>query len=143
MWIDVQFPKLTLEEYQVTSKPDTEYNCIAYAAGETDRWWSHLEDPGYYWPEHASRTPCISSLVEVFIGLGYELCDDPSYEIGYQKIALYEKDGKWKHAALQRPDGTWSSKLGPDEDIYHQTPGSLTGNSYGQIHCIMRRARSS
>lgn len=142
MWIDGQFPALVAAGYEVTSEPDPEYNCIAYAAGETDRWWAHLDEPGYYWPEYASRTPHIRSLVEVFAGLGYELCAEAGYEAGYQKVALYAKDGEWKHAATQLPNGDWSSKLGPDEDIRHRTPESLAGDDYGQVHCLMRRKES-
>ena len=37
------------------------------------------------------------------------------------------------------PDGWWTSKLGPDEDILHQTPQALVGDLYGQVHAIMRR----
>ena len=62
-WIDRQLPRLASEGYSVTSAPDDCYNCIAYAAGENHRWWSHLIRDEYYWPEHASRTPFIASLV--------------------------------------------------------------------------------
>ena len=141
MWIDRQFPGLAAAGYQITSDPDPAYNCIAYAAGETDRWWTYLVGPGYYWPVDASRTPHIHGLVAVFTGLGYAICADAELEAGYQKVALYAKNGDWTHAALQLPDGAWSSKLGPDEDIRHPTPEALAGDSYGQIHCLMRRLR--
>ena len=49
MWIDEELPHLASEGYEITSTPTDEYNCIADAAGETDRWWSHVEDVGYYW----------------------------------------------------------------------------------------------
>ena len=133
-------PLLAAEGYQVTSEATDEYNCIAYAVGETDRWWSHVPDADYYWPEHASRTPSIQSLVEAFAGLGYELCEDASDEPGFNKIALYaDRQGRWTHAAVQLPGGRWSSKLGPDEDISHQTPESLDSDFYGGVHCLMRR----
>ena len=141
MWIDEQMPLLAAEGYQVTSEPTDEYNCIAYAVGETDRWWSHLAGADYYWPEHASRTPSIQSLIEAFAGLGYELCKDASDELGIGKIALYaDRQGNWTHAAVQLLDGQWSSKLGPDEDICHPTPESLESDSYGGVHCFMRRS---
>ncbi len=54
MWIDEYLPQLSAEGYQVTSEPTDEYNCIAHAAAETDRWWSHVADADYYWPEYAS-----------------------------------------------------------------------------------------
>ena len=140
MWIDEQMPLLASDGYQVTSDPTGEYNCIAYAVGETDRWWSHVADADYYWPEHASPTPSIQSLIEVFVGLGYELCEDAGNEAGFSKVALYaDGEGDWTHAAVQLNDGRWSSKLGPDEDISHRTPQSLESDFYGVVNCIMRR----
>ena len=140
MWIDEQMPLLAAEGYQVTSEPTYEYNCIAYAVGETDRWWSHVAGAGYYWPEYASRTPCIHSLIEAFSGQGYEVCEDASHEPGFTKVALYaDRQGHWTHAAVQLPDGQWSSKLGADEDISHRTPESLDPDFYGSVDCYMRR----
>ena len=69
MWIDQAFPRLAQEGYLITSQPDQNYNCIAYAAGDTGSWWSHL--PGYRWPQ-ANRTDHPDSLVEVFQVLGYQ-----------------------------------------------------------------------
>ena len=40
------------------------YNCIAYAAGETDRWWTYLD--GYHWPESARRGALVQSLIQAF-----------------------------------------------------------------------------
>ena len=144
MWIDEQFPRLATEGYQITSEPDESYNCIAYAAGETNNWWTHFaEGPGYYWPDRASRTDKIESLIEAFSSLGYEPCPDDSLERGFQKVALYAKNGDWTHAAIQVEGGDWSSKLGLDEDIRHQSPDSLVGDSYGEVHCIMRRPQAT
>ena len=140
MWIDNELPHLASQGYELTSDPTNDYNCIAYAAGETDRWWTHVEGDDYYWPDHASRTPAIASLIEVFIGLGYEQCDETGDETGFRIIALYaDQRGHWTHAAVQLPTGGWSSKLGPDEDISHHTPESLDRDAYGEVHCFMRR----
>lgn len=138
MWIDHQFPRLATEGYEITSDPTDDYNCIAYAAGDTTAWWSHI--PGYRWP-NATRTPSVNSLMQVFNGLGFELCDDAREERGFEKIALYAKGGHWTHAAIQLPGGAWSSKLGPDEDIRHRDPESLSGEAYGQVYCVMRRPK--
>ena len=138
-WIDECLPLLAAEGYQVTSETNADYNCIAYAAGETDPWWSHVSEADYFWPEHASRTPSIQSLIEAFAGLGYELCEDASNEPSFRKIALYaDRQGNWTHASVQLPGGGWSSKLGPDEDISHRTPESLDPHFYGGVHCFMR-----
>ena len=56
-----------------------------------------------------------------------------------EKVALYADDqGNWTHAALQLPDGWWTSKLGPDEDILHRTPQALLGNVSGHVREIMK-----
>ena len=142
MWIDDSFPRLASEGYQITSEPNAEYNWIAYAVGETDRWWTHIDEPGYYWPESVGRSEFIQSLVDVFGELGYEICPNSAEEEGYEKVALYANSvGQWTHAAIQLPGGAWSSKLGPDEDISHQTPESLAGDLYGEVHRIMRRRK--
>lgn len=54
----------------------------------------------------------MESLKEVFAGLDYEQCGDSGLEAGYEKVALYEMHGGFKHAALQTPDGRWRSKMG-------------------------------
>ena len=141
MWIDEEMPLLAAEGYQITSEPNAEYNCIAYVVGETGRWWSHMADADYYWPEHASPTPQLQSLIEVFAGLGYELCEDAGNEAGFSKVALYaDSEGDWTHAAVQLNDGRWSSKLGSYEDISHRTPQSLDSDLYGVVNCYMRRS---
>lgn len=136
-WIDAQFPA-AIGHYSKSSDPTQEYNCIAFAAGDDTEWWSHL--PGYKWP--ARRSPLIDSLVEVFVSSGYQQghASDTALESGVDKIALYAKARMWKHAARQLPTGKWTSKLGPDEDIEHDTPECLCGDTYGTIHCIMRKA---
>ena len=131
-------PGLIDESFTITSPPDPAYNCVAYAAGVTDDWWSPA---GIYpWP-NAPRTPEIAGLISVFRGQGYELCADADNEDGYEKVALYTANGLWTHAARQLPSGQWSSKIGIHEDIIHQSPQSLAGETYGEVHCLMRRKR--
>ena len=135
-WIEQSFPGLAATGYQVTSEATETYNCIAYAAGDDSRWWDYWS--GSYWP-NAQPSPLIDDLVEVFLSLGFERCVNAEEEIGFQKVALYAKGLMWKHAAKQLPGGAWSSKLGPDEDIQHESPEALAGELYGVVHCIMRR----
>ena len=131
--IDAQFPALAAAGYEIIGEPTDEYNCIAYAAGETHRWWSHEETARCYWPEPAGRTPLIASLVAVFTNLGYEPAADDSVETGYIKVALYQNNGQWTHAARQTPNVHWRSKLGPGPLIEHYTlnpsPVSCTAQS--------------
>ena len=107
-WIDANFPGLAESGYEVTSEATNQYNCIAWAAGDTTTLLIHL--PGYRWP--ADRGPSIGHLVGVFVGLGYEACETGDAEPLYDKVALYEDGGRWSHAARQVDDGQWTSKLG-------------------------------
>ena len=112
-WADLlteAFPKLASEDFEIVEQPSEQYNCIAYAAGDTSKWWDH--NANHYWPTHVTRSSSIESLKEVFAGLDFEQCQDSSAEEGYQKIALYEQQGVWTHAAVQHPAGPWRSKMG-------------------------------
>lgn len=138
-WIDNQLPELAKRGYAVTSPP-AGYNCVAWAASDNTRWWQN--EPGFYWPV-ADRRPQVDSLMAAFRQLGYEDCgDDGSLEPGYEKVAVYAESGLWTHASRQLPEGRWTSKLGPDEDIEHAAPEDLVGTPYGDIHGFMKRTRS-
>ena len=132
------FPNLAREGFQIIDQPSTRYNCIAYAAGDTSKWWEDTERR--YWPSHGSRSAAIASLREVFVGLGYEQCDDSSIDDRYQKVALYETQGAWTHTAVQMPNGAWRSKIGEGPVIEHRSPASLSGGMYGEPTVFMRRA---
>jgi hypothetical protein len=137
------FPNLISDSYEITSDPTPEYNCIAYAAGDQENWWwPDLSDS--YWPKDAPRKECIDAFIQAYWQSGkYEPCDDGSLEAGYEKVAIYcNKDGP-SHAAWQRDDGNWSSKLGPDEDIRHDTLERLNGDLYGEPIKFLRRPRKS
>lgn len=136
-WLNVSFPNLRNEGFTVVDPPSDLYNCVAYAAGDTSRWWAHI--PSRYWPPHATRSERIESLQEVFIGLGFEESGNGSVEPGYQKIALYEEQGAWEHASVQMPNGAWRSKMGEGPVIEHRSPASLAGGMYGDVRCFMRR----
>lgn len=133
-----EFPNLASEEFEIIDQPSEWYNCIAYAAGDTGRWW--WPDGINYWPLWANQTNSIESLKEVFAGRGYEQCDDSAAEAGYQKIALYEAQAEMTHVALQMPNGRWRSKLGRGPVIEHHSPESLSGVNYGNPTAFMRRA---
>lgn len=134
--IQRRFPNIG--SYVIRSPATSGYNCIAWAAGDADRWW--WPDPDYYWPEQASREPTLDAFVAAFRPLGYEVCEDASLEAGYEKIALYATEsGEPTHATRQLPSGGWTSKLGKSKDIEHETPGSVEGSVYGRVCIIMKR----
>jgi hypothetical protein len=81
------FPRLTVLNHKVTSPPDLEYNCIAWAAGDAKQWWQ----PGSYWPVEASTDDCgLGVLERLFASFGYSDCGmDATLESGFEKVALY------------------------------------------------------
>jgi hypothetical protein len=137
------FPRLATSDYEKTSDESTLYNCIAYVADDCLRKWEStaFPIPGYYWPPQAMPGDSLDALQSAFEAIGYELCDGPELESGFNKIALYVgKDGTWSHAAKQRPDGQWSSKLGNLEDIRHATLMDVGDGDYGIPSRFMKRA---
>lgn len=143
------FPNLRSGSFAITSPAESTYNCIALAAGETQRWWwpPPFVFMNQHWPPYASSAENLDSFREAFEGLGYELTDDGSLDPGFEKVALYARpDGKPTHAARQRSDGLWCSKLGHGWDIEHRAPedvgGPPAGGGYGDVALFMRRSRS-
>ena len=67
------FPRLTEFNSRTTSPRDVGYNCVAWSAGDTTRWWQ----PGVYWPVETSRDDySVGALEQAFQSLGYEDCPD-------------------------------------------------------------------
>jgi hypothetical protein len=134
------FPKLANTEYEVTSPRTFDYNCIAWAVEEDDRWWSPTSDD-YYWPENIPLEWTVDTVIQMFQLFGYEVCEGVELELGYQRIALYAKaDGEPSHVARQLPNGKWTSKLGDWEDIEHLLDGIEGDGMYGQVIRILKRA---
>ncbi|WP_424664073.1 DUF7689 domain-containing protein [Candidatus Binatus sp.] len=139
------FPNLN-NEFEKTSCDTIFYNCIAWTVGDTTkRWWP---DPfaQLHWPDKIERIAKVKNFVEMYANHGgYTECDDGSLEPGIEKVAIYARGQMQavKHAAWQLDDGTWSSKLGPLEDINHKTPENLTSKLYGEPVKFLKRERKS
>jgi hypothetical protein len=138
--LEVVLPGLAGTNYHVTSPADDDYNCIAWAATETNRWW--WPDPlgAGYWPEGIARAETQESFVAAYATVGFTPAADDSLQPGVEKIAVYVKDGKPTHAARQLPSGRWTSKLGRAEDIEHDLP-ALAGDVYGSVAFVLQRPR--
>jgi hypothetical protein len=72
--------------------------------------------------------------------LGYKCCEkSTAREKGYQKVAIYVKNGQPTHAARQLWGGAWVSKIGTGNiDIEHTIDG-LENGIYGQLAQVMKR----
>lgn len=141
MWQASDFPLLEQTDYLVTSEKTPEYNCIAWAAGDVNRWWWPDSMEQAYWPQNSPREESLEAFLHVYQSLGYELCENEEHEPTYEKIALFvSTNGIPTHAARQVPNGRWTSKLGREEDIEHSLR-SLEGPLYGTVSKVLRRKR--
>jgi len=85
--IEASFPSLRNSGYSITSPATVEYNCIAWASGDTRAWW--WPDPMnlYYWPPTIPRENTLEAFIKAYELLGYGICKDGNYEEGFEKIA--------------------------------------------------------
>lgn len=140
--IEKSFPKLLNAGYSITSPESVEYNCIAWAVGDTEAWWWPDPQHQYFWPPEIPRIEKPEAFVRAYEMLGYSVCNNAAYEEGYEKIAIYiDTNGKPTHTARQLDSGLWTSKLGSAEDIEHALDG-LVGSTYGTIAIILKRSRN-
>jgi len=135
------FPNLKTGSYFITSPPTISYNCIAWAAGSTTKWW--WPHPDSYWPDGVPQEETVEAFVLAYATQGYERCNNALLEDGYEKIAIYANESGPQHAARQLDDGRWTSKLGEDEDITHVTLEALSSDLYGRPVCFLRRERGT
>lgn len=140
--ISLDFPDA--KNFQVTSRRTGDYNCIAWAAGENDRWWWPDRNLQYFWPKSIPREVTVAAFVAAFEIKGYSVCDSPELEPEYDKIVIYTSaTGRPTHAARQLPNGKWTSKLGAAWDISHEVDdiAGFKGKSYGRVCTYMKRLR--
>lgn len=142
--LEAIFPQLANTGYEIKSPRTSDYNCVAYAAGYEDQLWDHLNEPYTYWPRRVRKDGSVQSLIDVFTTVGFGPCADGNVEQGVEKVALYgSADDKWTHAAVQRENGMWASKLGELEDIEHASLDDILCKDYGTVICFMSRPRKS
>lgn len=140
--IERYFPDLIRTGYSITSPATPEYNCIAWAADDTEVWWEPDPFDLYYWPPRIPRTYALDVYIRVYETLGYTTCKNAVYENDFEKLAIYvDSNGKPTHAARQLSSGKWTSKLGRSEDIEHHTLDSLAGSYYGSVAVILKRPK--
>ena len=135
------FPGLRTTSFWVTSPADPDYNCVAWAANDSNNyWWPVGKRPRIYWPVGAPQEESLAAFVAIFQMLGYASGTDEWLETGVQKVALFvDAEGVPTHAARQLPSGRWASKLGKMEDIEHDLR-ALEGDIYGTVALVPKRS---
>ena len=123
--IQAAFPKLRPDSFEILGGEEPDYNCIAWAAGDTSRnWWppspgAPTDPDAPHWPDGVPAEETLAAFMSAYGTLGYEPCDNPTLELGFEKIAIHLKNGVPKHASRQLLNGRWSSKLGWAQVIEH------------------------
>src|SRR4051812_9232999 len=112
-----EFPSVNSESAKKTSEITEDYNCIAWAAGDSEKWWWPLYPN--YWPVSVERDLTIEAFKKAYATLGYVDCRNIDLEEGFEKVAIYLKKGIPQHAARQLKSGKWTSKLGANIDVEH------------------------
>jgi len=134
------FPNLQPNTWRETSSETRTYNCIAWAAGDSTRWWWPDAMAQRYWPKGLPRIATLDNFIKAYESVGFQCCDDDSLEPGFEKIAIYVNSaGQPRHAARQLSNGKWTSKLGELVDIEHETPLSVISAGYGNPVRFMKR----
>jgi len=80
----------------------------------------------------------LEAFVAMFGNFGYIPCAGEENEVGFERVAIFEKSGIPTHAARQFPSGHWTSKLGVREDIEHDLRAE-EGDAYGTVAFILKR----
>ncbi len=148
-----RYPKLVADGGKKKSEADHQYNCLSWSAKRTKKYRFEPKPIEKWdrWPKDLRDDYSLESFIMLFENLGYHRCSltDTGFELFYKKVVIYAQfgiygDQRWEftHVADEIHAGVWTSKLGPDEDIQHNTPQSLEGNcgdEYGKIYQVLKK----
>lgn len=138
-WIQSIFPNFRGGAGYLETSPCTdEYNCIAWAAGDDEKWW--WPHPDSFWPEGVVCELTPEAFIQAYQTCSFEVCEDAGFEPGFEKIAIYtDLNGVPTHASRQKLCGKWTSKLGTGFDIDHDTLTGIENDTYGVATIFMKR----
>lgn len=132
------FPNSFDFPFEITSPETAQYNCVAWALGDSENWWEADDD--YQWLDNIEYSQSLLAVKSLFENFKFEISDNDSLEKGFEKIALFSDDNlNCTHVAKQLSDELWSSKLGISYDISHKI-NALENGIYGQVVLILKRA---
>ena len=97
----------------MTSPRDSDYNCIAWAAGQSAWWWPGRDAKREYWPAGVPRERTRDAFVAAFASLGYAVCEDEGLEAGYEKVALFAD----APAGRRTPPDNCPAAVGPASSV--------------------------
>ena len=146
------FPNIS-PSAEIISYPDRRYNCVMHALGGKSFYIQPIPKqycpviPGQYgekffWPTDFPFDFSVETMIEFFKLFKYEICEDDSYSLKFRKLAIFaDKANDFKHVALQFGPDIWTSKLGYENILKHSL-ADISGGTYGNVYCFMRRPRT-
>ncbi len=149
--IKLVFENLKDGEFELTSSFDAKYNCIAHAADDNEKWWWSVDTKmvgnDVFWFNNIPNQATLENFILAFAKLNYQPCDNSDLETGFEKVAIYVSTvetltapkGSVTHMARQLSNGKWTSKLGQDVDISHNSLKNIEGKFYGIAKQILKR----
>ena len=100
-----RFPNLTATNHTETSPATPRYNCVAWAAEDTDHWWQ----PGTFWlpADWPGNDFGLAALETAFRELGYEdVGGDYSLDPGTSRLLCTAPDSCTRTPHANSPPGT-------------------------------------
>jgi hypothetical protein len=123
-----QLPTLA-DNFEIIATSSAQYNCIAWSVGETNTWYS------------PNQFKTLTQWDSFFLRRGFVRQPGLNTRVqrGIEKVALYSNGREYTHAAVQNPDGTWTSKLGNFVLIRHTSADVFRGTIYGTVAAVYYR----
>ena len=141
------FPELGSDPFfRISSPLTTDYNCIAWAMGFTDRWVENTSTTlvntvnarFIWWPPGVKDSRECDALIKAFEAIGFEITNDGGYDPIFDKAVLYTDGKGWTHASRITGLGEEHSKFGEGWDAYHGKD-KFRNTDYGEPYAIMQR----
>ncbi|WP_426749208.1 DUF6209 family protein [Myxococcus sp. Y35] len=132
------FPNLTEDKFVGIGPSTQRYNCIAWTLGVRDEW---------VWPGTK-----VEDFDKLYADQGFKPLDevDLSHDPNLEKVVIYglkRKTGSGEievtHGALMDEQGRFTSKIGTQPLIRHNSADDLSGPSYGEPVRVYVRPRQS
>ncbi len=129
--------------FTVTSDATPLYNCVSWALHCNDRVIWPDERDQWGWPPAVQRNETPQAFREFFELMDFHVCQGSAFEQGFEKIAIYAKDGAVQHVSRQLRTGVWTSKMGAGADGDHPTLDELCPDFNEAIVALYMRRRDT
>ena len=139
--LEIDFPALAGKDYDLSDE-DFNYNCLAYALGDSSQWWEPPRGPGQYWPDGFPPDVTVKTVEDIIRLHGFTIELEDSENPDTDAIAIFAIGAEWTHFA-KFSDGAWKSKLGTGHDVSGVSLKDLMIPDYGKVVKVLSRPKNS